>query len=179
MVDAEARGEVVGGSRESADIVELEVPPRPEVVAIARLLIGAIASADPDFDEEREADLRLAVSEACTNAVQAQRRRTTGADDSDDDDGEIPVLVRFLVERGQITVAVRDHAGGFDPATLTPHPVVTDPARLDHEGGLGIPLMQMLADEVAFDPSPGGTTVSMVFQPRSPRTELSDRRTPQ
>lgn len=150
----------VGGP---AETVELELPPRPEVVAIARMVVGAVVSADPDFDEERSADLRLAVSEACTNAIQAQ----LAADEGNGGDRP-PVLVRCTQGEGRITVTVRDHAGGFDPDDLSPHPEVTDPARLDHEGGLGIPLMRMLADEISFDPSPGGTTVTMTFVPRVP-----------
>lgn len=148
---------------EAADTVELELPARPEVVAIARLVVGAVASADPAFDEERTADVRLAVSEACTNAIQAQRARMVG----NGSDVE-PVLVRCMHSPGQIAVTVRDQGGGFDPAELAPHPEVTDPARLDHEGGLGIPLMRMLADDLEFDRSSGGTTVRMTFLPRTP-----------
>ena len=38
---------------------------------------------------------------------------------------------------------------------------------LEYEGGLGIPLIRLLADELEFQPSPGGTTVVMTFGPRS------------
>lgn len=158
MVDAGAEGEAMGD-----ETIELELPPRAEVVAIARLVVGAIVSADPDFDEERSADLRLAVSEACTNAIQAQRAAVTEVDGD-----QPPVLLRCVHGRGRIAVTVRDHAGGFDPDDLAPHPEITDPARLDHEGGLGIPLMRMLADDLVFEPTPGGTTVRMTFLPRDP-----------
>lgn len=153
----------MGEAEESVDTVELVLPSRAEVVAIARLVVGAIASGDPDFDEERAADLRLAVSEACTNAIQAQLARAAG-NGSD----VPPVLVRCVHGPGRITVTVHDDAGGFDPSALDPHPEVTDPARLDHEGGLGIPLMRMFADDLEFRPSPGGTTVRMTFRPRTP-----------
>ena len=42
------------------------------------------------------------------------------------------------------------------------HPPVSDPARLDFERGLGIPLIRLLTDQVEFVPSPAGTTVRMV-----------------
>lgn len=144
------------------EVIELELPPRPEVVAVARLVVGAIAAVDPLFDEERGADIRLAVSEACTNAIQAQLGERSGSDP------EAPILLRCSVEDGQICLTVQDHGGGFDPADLEAHPDVTDPARLEHEGGLGIPLIRLLADELEFQPTPGGTTVVMMFGPKMP-----------
>ncbi len=74
--------------------------------------------------------------------------------------------MRCTVGDGAIDVAITDHGGGFDPAALTPHPEVTDPARLDHEGGLGIPLIRMLADDLEFVHHDDGTTVVMHFEPR-------------
>ncbi len=151
-----------GGTRdvEDARVVELELPARPEVVSVARLVVGAIAAAEPSFDEERSADLRLAVSEACTNAIQAQMAA------HDRGDRSAPIVVRCWHDGGRIHLAVSDHGGGFDPDGLTVHPEVTDPARLEHEGGLGIPLIRLLADELEFQRSPGGTTLIMTFAPR-------------
>ncbi len=139
------------------EVIDLEIPARPEVVSIARLVVGAIVSADPLFDDDRAADLRLAVSEACTNAVQAQMAVAGDAP---------PVSMRCTCDVGSIVVEVTDHAGGFDPAALQPHPEVTDPARLDYEGGLGIPLIRMLADGLEFVRTDDGTTVVMRFEPR-------------
>ncbi len=142
------------------ELIELELPPQPAVVAVARMVVGAIAATEPLFDEERSADLRLAVSEACTNAIQAQLANYEGSDPA------APILLRCTLFGSRIEMSVQDHAGGFDPDTLEAHPDVTDPARLDHEGGLGIPLIRLLADECDFRPSPGGTTVHMSFGPR-------------
>jgi anti-sigma regulatory factor (Ser/Thr protein kinase) len=135
----------------------------PEVVSVARLVVGALAATDPMFDDERSADVRLAVSEACTNAIQAERARASA-----DGMGPGKVIMRCVVAEGAIEVAITDHAGGFDPSRLEPHPEVTDPARLDHEGGLGIPIIRMLADDLTFAPSDGGTSVVMRFGPRLP-----------
>lgn len=137
------------------EVVELSLPPRPEVVAVVRLVVGALIDADPLFDEERGADVRLAVSEACTNAIQAQPA------------GE-PIVVRCEVTAGRLVFSVRDQGRGFDPEALPRHPAVTDPARLDHENGLGIPLIRLLSDAVAFDTDEDGTTVTMAFEPRLP-----------
>lgn len=155
----------------AGDVVELELPARPEVVSIARLVVGALAATDPLFDDERSADVRLAVSEACTNAIQAElaHAERTGMH-------ERTVLLRCVVDDGEIEVAITDHAGGFDPASLTRHPEVTDPARLEHERGLGIPIIRMLADELTFSPSDGGTQVVMRFGPRLPGGTLRNGR---
>lgn len=146
----------------AVEVIELELPPRPEAVAVARLVVGAVAAVEPHFDEERGADLRLAVSEACTNAIRAQLARRTGSDPT------APISVRCEVDGGRIQLTVRDHGGGFDPTGLESHPAVTDPARLEHEGGLGIPLIRLLADELEFVDTPGGTTVVMTFGPHVP-----------
>lgn len=140
---------------------------RPEVVSVARLVVGALVAADPAFDEERGADVRLAVSEACTNAIEAEQQgRHVGA-------GPETVVVRCAVSAGLLELSVQDHGKGFDPEALVAHPEVTSSARLDHEGGLGIPLMRLLSDHVEFDASPEGTTVTMIFHPR--RSETNNR----
>ena len=154
------------GAAAAGDVVELELPARPEVVSVARLVIGALVAADPLFDEERSADLRLAVSEACTNAIQAEMAGH-GPDDPLDPASE-PILMRCVLADGQIEVAITDHGGGFDPADLEVHPEVTSPDRLNYEGGLGIPLIKMLSDHLEFQPTDDGTTVVMRFEPRTP-----------
>lgn len=154
------------GAAAAGDVVELELPARPEVVSVARLVIGALVAADPLFDEERSADLRLAVSEACTNAIQAEM---AGRDRDEPPDPEAePILMRCVLADGQIEVAITDHGGGFDPAGLEAHPEVTSPDRLNYEGGLGIPLIKMLSDHLEFQPTGDGTRVVMRFEPRTP-----------
>lgn len=154
------------GEVRTGEVVELELPARAEVVSVARLVIGALVAADPLFDEERCADMRLAVSEACTNAIQAELA-IADARRQDVDDLE-PIVMRCVVGEGHIEVTVTDHAGGFDPAALPGHPEVTDPERLNYEGGLGIPLIKMLADDLDFQATGDGTSIVMLFEPRSP-----------
>lgn len=140
-------------------VIELAMPARPEVVSVARLVVGALVAADPAFDEERGADVRLAVSEACTNAIEAERHGDHGTEPA-------PLVVRCAVSAGTLEFSVQDHGQGFDPDDLEEHPEVTSLARLDHESGLGIPLMRLLSDHVEFDAGPQGTTVTMIFHPR-------------
>lgn len=152
----------------TAEVVELALPAQPEVVSVARLVAGALVAADPTFDEERGADVRLAVSEACTNAVQAQRRRIEEDPSIECRDA---VLLRCAWSSGHLELTVTDHGQGFDPQAISSHPEVTDPARLEHEGGLGIPLIRLLSDQVTFEAGPDGTTVTMTFEPRPDGTD--------
>ena len=139
-------------------MVELEVPARPDYLALARLIVAAAATNESSaVPEDRIDDLRLAVSEACTNAIEAQQRATkeTGR--------EANILIRCSVAEDVVEVEIHDHGVGFDPTGLAAHHPVTDPARLDHERGLGIPLIRLLTDEVDFEPSSDGTVVRMVI----------------
>ena len=76
--------------------------------------------------------------------------------------------MRCVLSDGCIEVEITDHGGGFDPDRLAAHPDVTSPDRLNYEGGLGIPLIRMLADDLEFRRTDDGTTVVMRFEPRDP-----------
>lgn len=134
-------------------VVELLIPARPEFLAIARLVVASTVAIEAGLSDDRIGDLKLAVSEACTNAIEAHHRA------SDDEQ----VLVRCAVHDERVEVLVRDRGTGFDPRGLRPHPPVTDPARLDFERGLGIPLIRAITDEVAFESSEKGTDVRLVL----------------
>ncbi len=144
MIDSELAGEVI----------ELEIPARAEFVALARLVVSALASADSNLAEERIDDLKLAVSEACTNAIEAH-----------DAAGTLErVLVRCKAGDDALEVCVEDRGHGFDPSGLPDHPPVTDPDRLKFERGLGIPLIKALVDEVEFSPTGHGTSVRLIMR---------------
>jgi serine/threonine-protein kinase RsbW len=136
------------------DVVELQIPARAEYLALARLVVSAAVAIDAGLSDDRIADLKLAVSEACTNAMEA----LVGGSDDDDH-----VVVRCSTDDERVEILVRDRGTGFDPRGLRPHPPVTDPSRLDFERGLGIPLIRALTDEVIFESSEKGTDVRFVL----------------
>jgi serine/threonine-protein kinase RsbW len=133
--------------------VELEIPARAEFVALARLVVSSVAQARRELADDRIDDLKLAVSEACTNAIEAH-----GAIDVDE-----RVRVRCEESDDRLEVLVEDRGAGFDPTTLPEHPPVTDPERLNFERGLGIPLIRSLVDEVNFETSDAGTAVRLTL----------------
>jgi serine/threonine-protein kinase RsbW len=131
----------------------LSVPSRTEYIAVVRLVVASLASARRALVDERIDDLKLAVSEACTNAMEAN---LTAGD-------EHQVTVTCWESTDRLEVCVSDSGAGFDPDNLPEHPPATDPQRLNFERGLGIPLIRSLVDEVRFESGPEGTSVWMTL----------------
>ena len=154
---------LAGGAGLAAEVIELEITARAEFVALARLVVSALAASDSNLADERIDDLKLAVSEACTNAIEAHD--AAGSSER--------VLVRCRAGSDALEVSVEDRGHGFDPAGLPDHPPVTDPDRLKFERGLGIPLIKALVDEVEFSPTDEGTSVRLVMRHGANGTEPS------
>jgi serine/threonine-protein kinase RsbW len=138
--------------------VVLEIPARPQYIGLARQVVAAAAAAGSDLHDERIEDLRLAVSEATTNAIEAY------ADLSSDE----RVVIRCDLESDRIELEVLDSGTGFGPGRLEAVPEAIDPTDHPPEHGIGIPLMRELADESEITTSRGGTTVRLVVY-RTPR----------
>ena len=56
-------------------LVEVAIPARAEFIGLVRLVVATLASERRELDDDHVDDLKLAVSEACTSAVEAPRRR--------------------------------------------------------------------------------------------------------
>jgi serine/threonine-protein kinase RsbW len=135
------------------ETVALEIPARAEFVALARLVVSALAVTDSQLADERVDDLKIAVSEACTNAIEAH----------DAVDTEERVRLRCWSDDRGLEISIEDRGPGFDPSGLPDHPPVTDPDRLKFERGLGIPLIKALVDEVEITSSGQGTAVHLIM----------------
>jgi serine/threonine-protein kinase RsbW len=126
--------------------VTLTLPARPENVAVVRHVLGAFAEA-MRLPFELIEDLRLAVTEACTNVVRHAYP-----------DGE-PGTVEVTVEPGeeQVRVVVADYGRGIGTSPDTSGP------------GLGLPLIAAVASTVDLQSSPGaGSRLAMTFSRRGP-----------
>jgi serine/threonine-protein kinase RsbW len=134
--------------------LELSVPSRTEYIAVVRLVVASLVSARRSVAAERIDDLKLAVSEACTNAMEANLASAQA-------DPRVVVSVWEGPER--LEVCINDSGRGFDPDRLPKHPPVTDPDRLNFERGLGIPIIRSLVDAVHFDSGSEGTSVWMTL----------------
>jgi serine/threonine-protein kinase RsbW len=130
-----------GGARTTSSDVRLTLPARPENVAVIRHVLGAFAQAlqlPPDVVE----DMRLAVTEACTNVVRHAYH--------DGDPGPIDVVIRPNGDRLDLIVSDRGHGMG---------------SSVDMRGpGLGLPLIAALADHVDIQHEPRrGSRLAMSF----------------
>lgn len=134
-------------------VVELEIPASVEYVALARLVVSALASARCEVADDRIDDLKLAVSEACTNAIEAHGY--SGID--------TPISLRCAEDGERLEVVVQDR-GTVSDSPLVPQPSeLVDPDRAHFERSLGIPLIRTLVDEVGIHSTDAGTSVRMVL----------------
>lgn len=122
------------------DYVEMKIPAKPEYVGVIRLTISGIASR-MGFSYEVIEDIKIATSEAVTNAVQHAYQSNEG--------GEI--VVGFALYEDRLEVMVSDSGKSFD---FKETKKATGPYK-DHEnveflreGGLGLYLIESLMDEV-------------------------------
>lgn len=128
--------------------VKLTIPAKADYLVLCRLVLSGIAMQTPMSDIEL-ADLKLAVTEVCGNAVQ---HAVT----------EAPSVVRvvYRVEPDAIEVSVEDEGAGggafpdVDEAAIMEGPV---------ESGMGLAIVRAVMDEVVLEDgtSAQGTVVRM------------------
>jgi len=132
---------------EAGRSVRLTIPAKPEYITLGRLALTAIAGVRPVSDETLY-DLKLALTEACTNSV--RHAYANGRE------GNVEIVYELQPDR--LVIEVGDEGSGFEP--------------LDggngregelEEGGLGIEIIRALADEVEIGPrEEGGSRLRFV-----------------
>jgi serine/threonine-protein kinase RsbW len=133
------------------DTVEMTVPCQPRFLSVVRLTVAG-AGARAGLGVQEVEDVKVAVSEACTNAIEhAYPAGVTPCGD---------IKIRMIAHDDELRLEVVDEGIGFDPKRL---PKVELEERVQEEGGLGIYLMRHLMDEVKIESAPGsGTKIIMV-----------------
>jgi len=147
----------------SVDVVRLEVPAVPDYLALVRMVVAGTARTEPLLDDERVDDLRVIVSEACTNAIEAVAARAEA-----EGVAAAAIEVEVRMSSSRVELVVTDEGLGFDPEALVALPPATDPSRLSIERGLGIPLIRALSDEAEFASGPDGTRMRAVLYSAAP-----------
>lgn len=131
----------------------LELPAKPELVGLARLVVAALAGSRRDLPEDRLDDLKLAVSEACTNAVESY----------DEGAADPRVGLSWQEADDRIEVTVWDQGRGFDPDRVPGVVLEDEGLRLSSGRGLGIPLIRSLVDDASFTSGATGTAVRLTL----------------
>jgi serine/threonine-protein kinase RsbW len=109
--------------------VRLTFPAKPEYITLGRLALTGLAGLRP-LSDETLGDLKLALTEACTNCVRHAYAERPGT-----------VEITYELRADRLTVEVADDGLGFDYANGD---------GIDDElveGGLGLAIIRVLADE--------------------------------
>jgi len=128
-------------------LVRLTIPAKAEYITLGRLALTAIARVRP-LSQETLSDLKLALTEACTNSVRhAYREGRAGT-----------VEIVYQIEPDRLVVEVADDGQGFKPSELA------GGGNGDlSEGGLGIAIIRAVADEVEIgERESGGSRLRFV-----------------
>ena len=120
--------------------IELDIPPKTAYVRVVRLALSSLAR-QAGFSEEQVEDLKIAVSEACANAVLANEE--AGVVD--------PVSIVWNDEADCLTVEVSDR-GSSDRLAASPF----DSQDLSSRLSMSVALLQSLVDGCEFLPRDGG-----------------------
>lgn len=123
-------------------------------MSLARLVVSSVADDRYSLTDEQLDNLKLAVSEACVMAIDAQ------------DAGDIGVIdVACAGSRDRIEVAVRavgkSFGNGDETMSTNGSGAGDDHGSLSH--GLGIPLISSLVDAVSIEQTDDGEHVNLVI----------------
>jgi serine/threonine-protein kinase RsbW len=117
---------------DTTNVIRLSIPAKPEYITLCRLALTGLARVR-SFPDELVADMKLALTEACSNSV---RHAYNG------DAGKVDILYELQADR--LIVEVCDDGSGFDIAEDDESDELT-------EGGLGIAIIRSIADELDIE----------------------------
>ena len=115
-----------------ARTVRLTIPAKAEYITLCRLALAGISRYRPVPDETLH-DLKLALTEACTNSIRHAY---------DDVEGHVDVLYEIASET--LAIEVTDAGGGFAPGEQA------GPEEMS-ESGLGLAIIDSLSDELVIE----------------------------
>jgi len=118
--------------------VRLTIPAKPEYITLGRLALTGISRLRT-LDEETLGDLKLALTEACSNSVRHAYAN-----------GEGTVEIRYVLHSDRLEIEVADDGEGFDPSAER------EEGDELAEGGLGIAIIRSIADELEIGVGEGG-----------------------
>jgi serine/threonine-protein kinase RsbW len=137
------------GAQEFPEL-ELEFPPKPEFVGTARHAVSALVRLR-DLPDDLVQDVKLAVSEACTTAINVES-----------EDGS-SIRLSATADADRVVLEIIDPGTGVARAVAGP-PTEIDTDELPFDRVLSLPIIRGLVDEVAITPLEGqGTSLRMIL----------------
>jgi serine/threonine-protein kinase RsbW len=141
----EARSVTATDGGPDAVAVRLTIPAKPEYITLGRLALTGLTRL-LELPQETLADLKLALTEACSNSV---RHAYPGGN------GVVEILYDLRPDR--LVIEVADNGEGFDPTEAR---VAEDDLS---EGGLGIAIIRSIADELEIGAREDGSGSRLRF----------------
>ena len=125
------------------ETIKMEITANPEYVSIIRLTTSGIANKVGFCIDDIE-DLKVAISEACTNAIKHSSEDRF-------------IIIYSMIENG-LSIEIIDNGKGYDKNS------VSEP-NIDNlkESGMGLFIIESLMDEVIVESQEGkGTSIKMI-----------------
>lgn len=126
----------------SESVVRLSFPAKADYLLLARLALSGVVR-HLRLEDEQVADLKLAVTEACGNAVRHAYAGEAG-----------PVGLAFVVSDDRFVMIVEDQGEGIGEGIEGE--VLQEPAPAPLEGGMGMTIIRTVVDELDVEPGADG-----------------------
>lgn len=126
------------------DKISMTIPNQAQYVSIARLTATVIANT-LGFDIDEIEDIKVAIGEACNNAVMHGNKSSN-------------ITLDFQIHEGRFFVEITDDGEGFDFEEYA------EPVLEEYKGrGLGLFIIKTLMDEMIIDSGMGnGTRITLI-----------------
>ena len=130
------------------ELFKLDIPAKAEYVSLGRLALAGMLR-NGGFSEDAVADLKLALTEACSNSVRHAYDHENGQ-----------VHLAFTLTDTNVVIQIRDEGDGFHEDDVDCPECQGLPGLAVAEGGMGISIIRAVVDDFRLDrPEDGGTVL--------------------
>lgn len=142
--------------------VEMQIPSDPLFERVVRASTDEIGRV-LEFSHEQIEDLKLAVSEAVSNAIEHGNKHSNSK----------LVMVAFMLDTEKLEIQISDQGGGVDIEQLDFSPQKVEEVHLDGGGrrGFGMYLISALVDQYEVSSSQSGTILTLRLYRKDIRNE--------
>ncbi len=141
------------GSATVGELFKLDIPAKAEYVSLGRLALAGMLR-NGGFSEDAVADLKLALTEACSNSVRHAYDHENGQ-----------VHLAFTLTDANVIIQIRDEGDGLHEDDVDCPECQGLPGLEAAEGGMGISIIRAVVDDFRLDRPEGGGSV-LVFTKR-------------